>query len=264
MQLLKCENYKDYVRHRIKEGARGGFQALAQELGVHPSMVSQVFRGKKHLTPEQASRTAQFLGLGRTEKSYFVQLVLRDRAQSSDLREVLDQQLCALREQESEPAERTSQPTLSDRDKAMFYSNWFFSAVRLSTHVPRLRTLDRIADYLSLPKDLVRQILEFLLATGLVRETRDGLELGPKNTVLELDSPFLPRHHSNWRMRGLERMATLRPHEMFFTCPMVIGRKESIEIRKLIERLIADMDHVLTTSKPEKVACLNVDWFDVI
>jgi uncharacterized protein (TIGR02147 family) len=267
MSLFETNDYKVYVHKRLKDsGKRGGFQEIAAELAVHPSMVSQIFRGKKHLTGEQASQVAKYLGLAPNETSYFTLLVLRDRARTEELRRVFEEQLERIREVErpTDAPPALDGNRLSDRDKAVFYSNWCFSGVRLSTYVPELKNIDAIAAYLGLQKDLVRQIVDFLLSTGLVREREGCLELGPKNTRLEASSPFLAQHHSNWRMRSLERMRSIRPHELYFTCPMAIGQKDSIRIRELLLGAIDSADAILEKSGAEKVACLNIDWFDAI
>src|SRR5262249_10813869 len=149
-------------------------------------------------------------------------LVLRDRARSEVLRRVFAEQLEKIRDQGSsrESGDAPDGTRLSDPDKAVFYSNWYYSGIRLSTYVPGMKDVDSISTYLRLPKDLERQVVEFLSSRGLVREGNEKLELGPKTTSLEPSSPFLPQHHGNWRMRSLERMRSRRPHELFYTCPM--------------------------------------------
>ena len=66
MGIFEYNDYKLFVRNRIREMARAGrgqYQKMALHLRVHPTLVSQIFRGVRDLTPEQASEVAVFLEL---------------------------------------------------------------------------------------------------------------------------------------------------------------------------------------------------------
>jgi uncharacterized protein (TIGR02147 family) len=268
MNIFRHDDYKAYVNERVRQMPdKGQFRKIAHHLGVQASLISQIFRGDKDLTPEQASLLASYLGLSEPEADYLLTLVSLARAGNDSLRKLLRKRARQLRESASEPAPVEGDRPLSDHDKAIFYSNWFYSAIRQATFVPALDTADAIAAQFRLPRDVVRQVLEFLLSTGLcVRESggpdKDRLRAGPRTTVLDSDSPFRSRHHSNWRLRAMEKIVRSAPHELFFTCPMSISAADALRIRDLLRSAIDQVDQVADHTRGERVACLNIDWFD--
>ncbi len=93
MGIFEYNDYKLFVRNRIREMARAGrgqYQKMALHLRVHPTLVSQIFRGVRDLTPEQASEVAVFLELSEPESQYFLTLVQISRAGNQRLRELLE------------------------------------------------------------------------------------------------------------------------------------------------------------------------------
>ena len=60
--------------------------------------------------------------------------------------------------------------TLSKEDQATYYSAWYYGAVRILLTIPQTQTKERIANRLALPLSKVAEVLEFLLAKGLVRQ----------------------------------------------------------------------------------------------
>ena len=57
----------------------------------------------------------------------------------------------------------TIKAELNDNAKAMFYSQWYYSGIRLATSVKDLKTADQIAAYYNLPLPMVNRVLEFLV-----------------------------------------------------------------------------------------------------
>ena len=78
MEIFDTENYKKFVKNRIKSmpnNGRGQYKAISQALGIHTTMVSQIFNGSKDLNPDQAYELCDFLGLVGLEVDYFLALV---------------------------------------------------------------------------------------------------------------------------------------------------------------------------------------------
>jgi uncharacterized protein (TIGR02147 family) len=263
MNIYRHDDYKTYVNERVRlMPEKGQFRKIARHLGVQPSLVSQVFRGDKDLTSEQASLLATYLGLADGEADYFLTLVHLARAGNDTLRKLLGKRASRLRESAGEPLPAQGDRPLRDHDKAIFYSNWFYSAIRQATFIQGLGTADAIAAQFRLPRDVVRQVLEFLVSTGLCVREEDRLRAGPQQTSLDSDSPFRSRHHSNWRLRAMDKIVRSAPHELFFTCPMSVSAKDALRIRDLLRSTIDQVDQVVDATQGERVACLNIDWFE--
>jgi plasmid maintenance system antidote protein VapI len=93
MDLFNQEDYKLFVRGKVRAMAsrgRGQYKKMAESLCVHPTLISQIFKGPRHLTPEQAAEVVAFLGLGEQEAEYFLTLVELNRAGSQRLKALLE------------------------------------------------------------------------------------------------------------------------------------------------------------------------------
>ena len=78
MNVFEYKNYKHCVNSWISlqpKAGHGQLRQLALHLGVNSVVMSQVFRGDRDLTPEQALGVTQFMGLSELERDYFFLLV---------------------------------------------------------------------------------------------------------------------------------------------------------------------------------------------
>jgi uncharacterized protein (TIGR02147 family) len=269
INILDYLDYKlfvnDYLRSLPKRG-RGQYARFAEVAQTHKVTISQIFRGEKHLGPEQALRVAQFLGLRPAQIRYFVLLVNYARAGSADLQKLYLEQIEAERERNRELSARLSKSRkLSDEERAVFYSTWINSAVRVLSSIPAFNTLDSIARRLNLPRDVVERTIDFLLKSGLCVENGPGfIAPGPQSTYLESKSPLVARHHGNWRVKAMERHPTLNAaEELSYTAPVSLSSSDVKKIREILAQSIERADEIIGPSDCERIFCLNVDWFEV-
>lgn len=268
MNLFESNDYRAYLEDHIKAQPKRGHGMklkIAEELRVHPTLVTQVLKGRKSFSSEQAFKIAKFIGLNDLEKDYFLTLLELDRAGTSELRKFLEKKLLKLREEGAKVKNRVSvYSTLSESDQALFYSHWYYSAVRLSSGLDGNMTLQSLADRLDLPEDLVRKILDFLISRGLVVEQKNGsLTQGPQNTFLPSDSPLISRHHMNWRMKAIERHPKLSTNELAFSAPVTLSERDFSTVHKICLDFIQKVSKVVSDSPPEQLGCINIDWFRV-
>ena len=80
------------MRSWVESRGRGEFRRISLALGMHTTLVSQVFRGRKSLTEEQAGGLARYMGLGTLETDFLLKLVQRERSGSEELRKIFDRQ----------------------------------------------------------------------------------------------------------------------------------------------------------------------------
>jgi uncharacterized protein (TIGR02147 family) len=265
--LFECENYRQYVVGRIKampKRGRGEFQRIALRLQMHTTLVSQVFRGQKSLTFEQACGLCDHLGLNALETDYFMKLIEFDRAGSDLLRRLVRRQLADIRARAREVSSRVPRgKAISESERAIFYSTWHYSAVRLLTSIPRFQMLDPISEHLGLSKKQVREILDFLVRTGLCTELHSKFSMSEKNTHVEAQSPFVVRHHLNWRMKALQKVESLSPRELAFTAPVSISEKDFAKVREILLDAIQRIGKIVEQSPAEEVGFLTLDWMKI-
>lgn len=265
MNLFDFDDYKIYVLARIRampQHGRGELLKIAERLKTHSSRISHIFKGPMHLTLEQACELTVYLGLRDLEAQYFLLMVQRERAGTPLLKAATDKQLASVRAQAKELVNRVERDRkLTDQEKATFYSNWYYSGIRLATSISKLQTVDALSEYFDFPRDQVRRVLDFLLASGLCVESEGRLQMNAKATHLESNSPLTARHHANWRIKAMQRHERLSENEMAYTGPMSISLKDQLKIRERLVQLIEETVRVARASEPEEsLMCLNIDW----
>jgi uncharacterized protein (TIGR02147 family) len=264
--IFEFNDYKKYVEKRVSQmpkGGRGETQKIAKYLRMHSTRLSHVFRGQDHLTLEQGLDLCRYFGLNDLESEYFLALLQEAKAGSAHLQVFFRKKRQQIIEKSRQLSERVpGEHKLTDAEKALFYSNWYYSAIRLLCSLPGNHNVDSIAERFGLPRGRVSESLQFLLKQYLCVEKDGRLHMGPKSTHLEASSPIVTRLHSNWRIKAMEKHPALSPQELAFTSPMSIARKDAEKMREIlvqaIERAVAFAD----TDAPDSLYCINVDLFE--
>lgn len=266
MTLFDYSSYKSFVNDWISRQPKKGHGQLRQlslKLKINSVVMSQVFRGSRDLTLEQGLGVCQFLGLSELERDYFLLLVQKNKAGTHELKQVLESQLEKLREIAKALKNRITHQKFSDESKATFYSQWYYSAIRLAASLEKLNSADSIAQHLNLERALVAKVLEFLLRNKLVVETKKGLDRGPQVTHVGHDSPYVNRHHLNWRLKALQSMETVSDSHLFYTGPMALSHEAASEIHKMLIDFVQRSTSRAAASESQVLRCLNFDWFPI-
>jgi len=266
VNVFDYHNYKQCINGWISEqkaGGHGQLRKMALHLGVNSVVMSQVFRGSRDLTLEQALGVSNYIGFTELERDYFLLLVQKERAGTHDLKQVYKKQLQTLSSAAQNLKNRVKHQKLTDEDRATFYSQWYYSAIRLGISIPHLNTISEISEHLDLERSLVARVVEFLLKNKLIIEKNGQLEMGPQVTHIGHDSPFVNRHHSNWRLRGLQAMERIVDDNLYYTGPMALSQAAASQIRKLLVELVEKSTKIAAPSDSETLRCLNIDWFGV-
>lgn len=265
MNIFEFINYKKYVNERIghmpKKG-HGQYRKMSNFLEVNSVNVSQIFKGDRDLTIEQACELCEFFGLSELEGQYFVAMVEHERAGTHKLKKMIVKRLDEISEKSQDLKSRLKQEKqLSEEAKSTFYSNWYYSGIRMLTGLKGYGDVDRISEYFGLPVTTVRRVVDFLLQYGLCVERDGKIVMGSSSTHLEASSPLVSRHHMNWRLRGFENMEGIDSSELFFTMPCSLDSKSLKLIRKELVEAVERITKLIDEAPSEELACLNIDLF---
>jgi uncharacterized protein (TIGR02147 family) len=265
MKVFEFTDYKDFVLKKLSllpNKGHGQFSKIAKALNIHTSLVSQIFQGDKNLSFEQACDLCSFFGFTELESDYLVALVLKARAGSIKARLKCDRDLAQLKEKSQSLKNRISKDiTLSDADNAMFFSHWYYSAIKIIVSIPGKSIPEQIAREFNISLVQVNKVLEFLVQAGLLHHDGKKYSQGPSKLHLDTDSPFVSRHHLNWRVKAIEKIGQFKDDDFCFTMPANISLKDAKKIRQSLIELVSQSVSTIDNSKVEAMYCLNIDWF---
>lgn len=246
------------------ERSRGTQGKIAEACQISSTMVSLILKGEKHFSLEQATELADFIGLNDRESDYLFLLVEFGRAGTFKLQQRLKRRIADSQREARKISSRIKKDIeLSDEIKSIYYSSWVHIGIRLLSALEQFHDPQAIAERLNLPPKVVSKSLEFLLENNLCKRAGGKISHGPTRTHVDADSPFVVKHHQNWRVRGFTQMDQFNESNLFFTGPMALSVEAAEEIRKLLPNVIDQVMKISGPSNSEKVCCLNLDWFEV-
>lgn len=265
ISVYDFDDYKTYVNRyfeSLPHGGHGEYRRLALHLNVSTTMVSQVFKGDKHLSLELGMEICNYLAFGEKETDFFLLLINYQRAGSYRLKQRLKAQVEKLQKDARKMEYRIKKyAELTPEDKAQFYSSWVYSATRLLTDLEKFPDIATIAEHLHLPRAQVSRIMDFLLEKQLVIKKEGRLKLGPARTWLGAGDALVSRHHQNWRLRGFQQMHNNDENDLFFTVPMTMSAELAETIRRELPTFLSSITDRVGPSEAEVSRCLSLDYF---
>lgn len=268
MEIYTFSSYKQYVLERVQAMPRKGhgqFIKIARHIGVSPVIVTQVLKGVRNFSDEQALQLAGYLGLQPAETEYFMRLLAHEKAGTQDLKRFHQEAIEALRKRAQEVKARVPHhQDLDEAAKSIFYSDWTYSAVRLLTSIPSFKTVEALAESIGSSRARTGEIVDFLLQVGLCKRNEAGqLELGIANTHVDAQSRFVNNHRRNWRLKALEALNGATAEELFFVAPCTLSDEDFKVIKSELLAIISSLSKRIRETNPESLVCLNIDWFKV-
>lgn len=266
MWITEFEDYRKFIKSVLKaypKSGRGQLSRLAEHLNVAPITITQIMKGIRDFTPDQAIKVSSFFGFDERAREYFIFMIDLSRADTKELKTFYRERLSRLKE-ESEKLKNIVQKheVLTDADKGVFYSNWYYVAVQTLTSMERYRTIDSIAECLKLSRSEVSEVVAFLIQAGLCTQGKDGKILqGTKSTYVDDKSPFVNNHRRNWRDKAREKFTGSRSGDLFYSAPVALSEKDAEAFKKELLKLIENFSKMVAPSPEETTMCLNIDWF---
>lgn len=266
MKIFEYRDYKKFLIEWIKEqpkGGRGQLKKMADGLRVSTTLMSQIISGDKHLSMELAAEVCDYLGMQEKEAEYFILLVEYQRAGAFKLQKIFKNKI----EREQKIAAQLqnrikANKELTSEEKMEFYSSWMYSGIRILSAIPEYSDVESISKKLKLPTNIVAKIVSFLLDHGLCKKENNQITYGPQKTHVGASSPFVNKHHQNWRHQGIYTMDFGRESDLFYTSPMAISQEVAEQIRIMLPSFIEQVMGLANPSESETVRCLNIDWFE--
>ena len=265
MNIFKENDYKAILKHLFRNSkVKGLSRKLAEYLGVHATLVSQVISGEKNFTEEQIFSVCEFLGIPELESEYILMLLKIERAGSKKIRDHYIGKKNEIQNRALQISERIKKDRkLSDAEKAEFYSNWIYSAVHVLTSLEKKSSFEEICKRFALKPAKARSVIEFLVSINMIVEKNGVYELGTGSTHLEKKSPLVITHHMNWRTKALQVAPNLSDGELMYSANVSMSRADFDRFREELAQVVQRFQAIVKDSPAEEIAQLNIDFFFV-
>jgi uncharacterized protein (TIGR02147 family) len=255
---------KSWIQAQPK-GGRGIPKQMATELNVSTVLISQIISGTRSLKIDHAFKLAKFMTLDEAETNYFLLLVQFDNAENKEYQRYLKTKIVAAQTETLEVKNRVSKDMqLTEEVKAIFYSHWHYSAIRLLTDIPGFQSPRQIANAMQVSLERVNDVLQFLVKNGMCKREAGQFKMAIQSTHLESESPWIFSRQLQWRQKAMQSMEEPSKESLYYTGPMVLSVKDQKWVRERLVELIREISERARNSSSEVPACLVIDWFSFL
>ncbi len=266
--IFNFDNYRRFLNGYIKALPKNGFgeaKRIATHLGVSSTFISHVLNGSKDLNLEQAISLGKYFGLSPLEGEYFFYLVELERAGNFELKKFCEQKISELKQKSLKLSNRLeAKRDLSESEKSIFYSAPIYSMIHIYCSTQKSgRSLEEISKRFNITRAKASEVINFLVGANLCTEQKDRFLTGTQSTHLEHGSPYLLKHHTNWRLRAIDCAENIAETELMYTLNIAVSEKDFLSFREEMVQFIKKFLEKAYPSPAEEVACFNLDWFRV-
>ena len=264
--IFNSADYKAYLHSKVggPHQKKGVKSAIARALGCQPTYITHVLNGHANLSLEQAEALNRFFAHTKEEGQIFFLMVQRDRAGTHSLKTHFQEQIDHILESRLVLTKRLGQRNiLSEEQRAIFYSVWYFLAAQIGLTIPKWRTHDELSKHLGLSPSRIAETLQFLCEAGLVR--KEGTQFIPTETQIRLgkDSHHILKHHTNWRVKAIESLENEDLNDLHYSSVISLSEKDVLRIKNLLLDQLKDNLKIIGDSKEECLYSMNIDFFNL-
>jgi uncharacterized protein (TIGR02147 family) len=252
------------VAHVLVSTEERGYKArLAAAAGCQRSFLSQVLAGAHTLTPEHGVGLAQFWGMRKSERDYFVDMINFERAGTPALRDLLSERINDAKAKAGDLSVRFQAPTLPHDAMEIYYSTWLYAAVHMLLTVAQWQLPSELSHRLQLPLGTVREVLQTLVNLGLAKLSGNRYIAIKPIIHLPKDSQLNRFNHGTWRQYAMHKTLHDSRSEIHYTAIYSLSRQDQRRLQEMVQDFIDSTRRVVEPSKEEEVVALLIDYFVV-
>lgn len=265
MNVFEYSDYRDIIEDALQQKyGRGSKIQLAEYLSCNAGYISQVLKkGKVHFSPENLMKISTFLGFSSSEEEYIMGLLHFERSGSVELKKFWEKKNRAQQKLNAnvEKQIKNISHKLSDTAKAIYYSHWAYSAIHMFVSIQHFKSIDEIANRIGVLKSHAYKVMQFLESHHLVVKGSKFYEIGQTRIHLKPDSPLIKSHHQNFRNKAIVSPEADNDFDLHYSAVLTLSKKDSLKIRSMLLKFIAEKEEVLIPSANEDIVGLNLDLF---
>ncbi|MFK7826796.1 MAG: TIGR02147 family protein [Oligoflexales bacterium] len=255
--------FKDCIKALPKQG-NGKRAELAAFIKCQPTYVSHVFAKRHHFSLEQAEAACRFFKFKEEVTNYIILLVNYRRAGNQNLRKYFKKQVDKVQKNARHiTAALGEKYEITPEEKTVYYSSWQYAAIHMLATLPDFNSIEKIETHLLIPAKRIKECVEFLLESGIFKQTEEKIKVQIDHIHLGNDETEVINHYRNLRLKAIEKMHEKNSENLHFSCFLTCSREDKTKIKKSILDFIRDTSESVKDSPPEALLGLNIDFYEV-
>ncbi|MNJ91266.1 Helix-turn-helix domain protein [compost metagenome] len=252
--ILKAE-----LIERVANNSSYSMRAMARQINLSPSLLSDVLNGKRKLSPERAFEVAKLLKFGKKKIEYFTTLVSYESAKTEDLRISLAEKLSALSGQNG------AKPVDLDIFKAI--SEWYHLPILELTHMDDFKLApESAAQALGISKNEAELAIDRLTRLELLEENEIGTLTKTDNRILavsKVPNTALRKFHDQMFDKAKQSLTAQTPEEKFVGSETFVFDQEQLqEANEILEECFSRILNISKKSNHKRaVYHLGIQFF---
>ena len=264
--IFHFKKYKDYLNERLDERPRGERARLAHSIGCQTAYVAQVLRGAANFNMEQGEAINEFFSHAPEEATFFLLLLQIERAGTPSLRRRIQSYIDEIHERRKQLRNRlTELKTVLDLEaQAQYYSSWHYAAIHALVSVPGFQSPEIIAQRLRISPKKAAQAIDFLLSIKILSQNKktNKIEIGTARIHLGINSPFIYKHHLNWRLQAMNVLENGARENLHYSSAVSLSHADVEKIHEILLRAIKDAKELIKESKEQVTMGFCIDFFE--
>ena len=254
-----------FERERQRPLRQWSLAALAKQVGLQASYLTNVIKERAHFSADQIHAIAEALALTQDEAEYLTLLMEWERAIHPGRKEALASELEVRRRKNLrvENYVATKAIELSERDLEKYYLDPNIELIHLylgtekAQHDPA-----QLAKLWGFSNEYLAEILEFLQGAGLLRWQKGQWKRETIRHHLAPESPLCRPHQTLARLRAIEilqRLPGRRVHS--FAATVTMSEEARLEIQSRFLEFLQACEGIVKASRPVELYQIQFDMF---
>lgn len=246
--------YIEYLKmsHQDKQKRNPAYslRAHAKYLGLSPQVLSEIFRGKRHLPMKKVDEVIEKLALSPDIANRFRQSIKVNKFRLKDMAKL----------------NVTNEHLLSDERHFRIISEWeYYAVITLLETCHEIDSLEIIANKLDIKKMRVDFVVNSLLAEELIIKNNDGIykkNCKKLSTTKEIPSLALKEGHKEILEIARQKIDVVPVEERFYSASTIAIKKEKLsEAKELIREFRNKLTTFIADDEPNEVYQMNIQLF---
>jgi len=269
MSIYKYLEYREFLTSELKrrKEIQPSFtqEKLAEQCGMRNTYLSNVLKGRGNFNSDQIYALAHHLKLNESETHYLFLLKEYDQCTVAARKNKLKTEIESSRSKMNRTEAHISAKVRKDEPLLLmkYYSDPLVKVVHLMLQIPRYASnVSKISGELNIQPRQLRETLDILTETEMIRFKGNQVEVLQKNFHLPKESPMLLPHQLMMRSRSSQKLMETQPERRYsFSVTFSGTEKTRAHIHQQFLEFLKGVEKEVKDAPSENAYQINFDLF---